>query len=118
MYKVLVVEDEAVIRGGLKKMIEEVVGGFLVAAQASKGKIALEQLAVWLPDLLVTDIRMSEMNGLDLIKRVREQYPDLPILIISGYNDFEYAKQALRYGVAEYLLKPIDRLELAQFLDK
>lgn len=118
MYKVLLVEDEAVIREGLKKLVEEVVEGFEVAAQATNGKVALEHLAVWLPDLLITDIRMSELNGLDLIKRVREQYPELPVLIISGYSDFEYAKQALRYGVSEYLLKPIDRLELAQFLDK
>jgi len=118
MYKVVLVEDEAIIRDGLKKLIEEVVSGFQVIAQASNGREALENLGNWLPDLLITDIRMSEMNGIDLIKRVREQYASLPILIISGYGDFEYAKQALRYGVAEYLLKPIDRVELAQFLDK
>ncbi len=118
MYKVLLVEDEVIIREGLKKLIEETVGGFKVTAQAGNGREALEQLGGWMPDVLITDIRMSEMNGIDLIKRVREQYPELPILIISGYGDFEYAKQALRYGVAEYLLKPIDRVELAQFLDK
>jgi two-component system response regulator YesN len=118
MYKVLIVEDEINIRMGLKKLVQELVEGFYVEAEASNGKEALQQLAGWLPDLMVTDIRMPDTNGLELIKRAREQYPQLPILIISGYGDFEYAKQALHYGVEEYLLKPVDRVELAQFLEK
>lgn len=118
MHRVLLVEDEAVIRSGLKKLIEEVVTGFKVEAEAANGREALQLLQHSPPDLLITDIRMAELNGLDLIRRVREQYPALAILIISGYSDFEYAKQAMRYGVSDYLLKPVDRSELAQFLDK
>jgi YesN/AraC family two-component response regulator len=118
MIEVLLVEDEEVIRKGLKKLVEEVIQGFRVAAEAANGRQALEYLMLKQPDLLVTDIRMGDMTGLDLIKRAREHYPALPILIISGYDDFEYAKQALRYGVADYLLKPVDRLELAMFLNR
>ncbi len=118
MYKAVLVEDEAIIRHGLKQLIEEVIGGFQVVGEASNGKQALELLKGVSPDLLITDIRMNEMNGIEMIKRVRELYPELYILIISGYADFEYAKQAIKYGVGDYLLKPIDRIELTQVLDQ
>lgn len=117
MHKVFLVEDEAIIRGGLKQLIEGVIGGYQVVGEAENGKTALEALKTIRPDLLITDIRMNEMNGLEMIKRLRAQYPDLYILILSGYADFEYAKQAIKYGISDYLLKPIDRVELMQALD-
>jgi two-component system response regulator YesN len=116
MYKVLLVEDEAPIRLGLKTLIEEVIGGYRIAKEAKNGREALEWLKSALPDLIITDIRMKEVNGMELIEQVREQFPDLSILIISGYNDFEYAKKAIRYRVEDYMLKPIDRVELTQYL--
>jgi YesN/AraC family two-component response regulator len=117
MHKVFLVEDEAIIRGGLKQLIEGVIGGYQVIGEAENGKAALEALKTVRPDLLITDIRMNEMNGLEMIKRLRAQYPDLYILILSGYADFEYAKQAIKFGISDYLLKPIDRVELMQALD-
>jgi two-component system, response regulator YesN len=120
-YRVLLVEDETVIRKGLKKLIEELVADYRVSHEAINGREALQLLQQITPppDLLVTDVRMPDMNGLELVRQVR-QLPggrDLPVLIISGHDDFEYAKTALRYGVADYLLKPVDRAELALFLE-
>lgn len=118
MYHVLLVEDEEPIRTGLRLLIEEDVGFFKVAKEAST---ALEALR-WIehqggsPDLVITDIRMNGMNGIELIDKLRAMLPDIPILIISGYNDFEYAKKAIRFRVDDYLLKPIDRVELTQHL--
>lgn len=119
MYTIFLVEDEAVIRTGLKQLIEEVIGGFRVAGEAGNGREALDTLASMpMPDLLMTDIRMNEMNGIEMIGRIRGMYPALPILILSGYAEFEYAKQALRYGISDYLLKPVDRVELTQVLNR
>ncbi|MHA6480856.1 response regulator transcription factor [Paenibacillus sp. strain BS8-2] len=117
MYKVFLVEDEIIIRSGLRQLLEQVIGGYQIIGEASNGKEALDMLKLVQPDVLITDIRMNEMNGLDMIKRLRDQYPDLYVLILSGYADFEYAKQAIRYGISDYLLKPVDRVELAQALD-
>lgn len=116
LHKLFLVEDEALIRAGLKHLIEKVIGGYQVVGEAENGRLALEALKSVKPDVLITDIRMNEMNGLELIKRIRDQYPDMYILILSGYADFEYAKQAIKYGISDYLLKPVDRTELAQAL--
>ncbi|KWX86302.1 AraC family transcriptional regulator [Paenibacillus riograndensis] len=116
MHKLFLVEDETLIRSGLKHLVEEVIGGFKVVGEAENGRLALEALKSVKPDVLITDIRMNEMNGLEMIRRIRDQYPDLYILILSGYADFEYAKQAIKYGISDYLLKPVDRTELAQAL--
>lgn len=117
MYKVILVEDEAIIRNGLRQLVEQVIGGYRVIGEAENGRSALDALKGAMPDLLITDIRMNEMNGIEMIKRIRDGYPDLYIMIVSGYADFEYAKQAMKYGITDYLLKPIDRVELAQALD-
>lgn len=118
MYKVLLVEDEPIIREGLKTMIEQLSTGFTVKTEAENGKQALHLLRTEMPDLIVTDIRMREMDGLAMIGKVREMYQELPIIIISGYGDFQYAQKALKYGVSDYLLKPIDRIELVATLEK
>ncbi|WP_134682838.1 response regulator transcription factor [Brevibacillus migulae] len=118
MYKVLLVEDERVIREGMKALIEQVTSEFRVMAEAEHGKEALEYLRTEIPDLIVTDIRMREIDGLTMIGKIREMYEELPIVIISGYGDFQYAQKAVKHGVADYLLKPIDRIELAQTLEK
>ncbi|MFD0676680.1 MULTISPECIES: response regulator transcription factor [unclassified Paenibacillus] len=116
MYKVMLVEDEDLIRQGLKKLIEEVIGGFIVVKEEKNGRQALESMKSILPDLIITDIRMKEMNGIEMIEQVRHNFPDTPILVISGYGDFEYVKKALRFKVEDYLLKPVDRVELTQYL--
>ncbi|WP_028550775.1 response regulator transcription factor [Paenibacillus sp. UNC451MF] len=118
MLKILLVEDEEIIRNGLKNLIAQVSADFNIVKEAVNGREALDYLQKEVPDFIITDIRMREMDGLTLTAKVRERYPQMPILIISGYGDFEYARQALRYGVTDYLLKPIDRLALISVLDQ
>ncbi len=114
----MLVEDEELIRKGLKKLVEEIIGGFTVVAEAENGRQALEAFKNTLPDLIITDIRMKDINGLELIERIREQYSGVQFIIISGHNDFEYAKKAIHYGVSDYLLKPIDTVELTRSLER
>ncbi|MCY9698166.1 response regulator transcription factor [Paenibacillus alginolyticus] len=118
MYKVLLIEDEDQIRLGLKKLIEDIIGGFKVVKEAENGLKALDFIQTDIPDVIITDIRMNGMNGIELIKRVRDQFPNIFILVISGYGDFEYTKKAIQYRVDNYLLKPIDRIELTQCLTR
>jgi len=118
MIKILLVEDEEIIRNGLKNLIAQVSTDFQITKEAANGREALDYLQKEVPDFIITDIRMREMDGLTLTAKARERYPQMPILIISGYGDFEYARQALRYGVTDYLLKPIDRLALVSVLDQ
>ncbi|XID93518.1 response regulator [Paenibacillaceae bacterium WGS1546] len=118
MYKVLLVEDETVIRQGLRELIGQSTRHFEVAGEAANGREALDYLKRELPDLMMTDIRMREMDGLTMVSRAKEMYPDLPVVIISGYGEFEYAKKAIEFGVCNYLLKPIERVELVSTLDK
>jgi two-component system response regulator YesN len=116
---ILLVEDEMKIRQGLRKIVEDVITSQLHIAEASNGREALEWLRTQdRVDLVITDIRMGEMNGIELIKRAKESHMDTPFVIISGYDEFGYAREALRYGVCDYLLKPIERVELAGVLQK
>lgn len=118
MYTILLAEDEVKIREGLKTILEDIIGGFQVVGEAANGKEAQRFLETQVPDVLITDIRMPEMQGLDLIHRIREVYPEIFIIIISGYSDFTYARSAIKYGVSDYLLKPVDRVELTLAMEK
>jgi YesN/AraC family two-component response regulator len=116
---ILLVEDELKIRQGLRKIVEDVIPSQLHITEAGNGREALEWLRTQdQVDLVITDIRMGEMNGIELIKRAKETHPATPFVIISGYDEFGYAREALRYGVCDYLLKPIERVELAGVLHK
>lgn len=84
----------------------------LVAGDAENGEDALEKIEALEPDLILTDIRMPYMDGLTLAERVRQKYPSMKIVIFSGYDDFEYAKQAIKLNVTEYILKPVNVEEL------
>lgn len=116
--RVLLVEDEEIIRKGIKKMIEQVIGGYEVCFEAVDGQEALRMLEYAQPHVIITDIRMEHLNGLELIQKVRMQNETLPIIIISGYADFHYAQTAIAYGASAYLIKPVDRIELIQALAK
>lgn len=118
MYKVLLVEDEVVIRQGLRELIRESAHAFEVTGEMASGREALVYLKSEVPDLMITDIRMREMDGLTLVERVKQMYPELPVIIISGYSEFGYAQKAIQYGVLHYLLKPIERHELVSVLEK
>lgn len=118
MLKVLVVEDEERIRKGLKKLLEELVGGYSVIAEGCNGKEGLELFEIHKPDILITDIRMPQMNGLDMIRHLRSKGFAVPVIILSGYDEFIYVRQALRDDVVDYILKPIDHAEFAKAVQK
>ncbi|MBB6732198.1 response regulator transcription factor [Cohnella zeiphila] len=118
MFKVLIVDDEPQIRTGLGTIIPWESFGFVVAGAAEDGEEALALAGELHPDLVITDIKMPGMDGIELSRELRARRPELPILILSGYNEFSYAKEALRYGVAEYLLKPVDPAELSGVLER
>lgn len=115
---VLLVEDERTIRQGLRDLLENVIGGVSVSWEAQNGKEALQILKKEVPDLLITDVRMPKMNGLDLIAQAKYLHSFLSVVVISGYDEFDYAKKAMRYGVKHYLLKPVNRSELAMVLEE
>ena len=105
--KVFLVEDEVIIRSGVKKSINWEQEGYEFVGEASDGELAYPMILKEKPDILITDIRMPFMDGLELSRLVKKELPDIKILILSGYDEFEYAKKAIKIGVTEYLLKPI-----------
>ena len=116
--KVFLVEDELVIRRGIKNSIEWEKAGYVFVGEAGDGELAYPMILKEKPDILITDIRMPFMDGLELCKLVKKELPDIKILILSGYDEFDYAKEAIRLGVTEYLLKPISSLKLMEVLDR
>ena len=117
-YKAIVAEDEPIIRGNIVKKVPEAHAGFLVVGEAHNGAAALELIEELSPDLLITDIRMPKMDGMELIERCYRFHPSIEMIIVSGYSDFAYAKAALRFGVLDYLLKPVDFPDLAAVLSR
>jgi two-component system response regulator YesN len=114
MYNVLIVDDEPRICTGLKVFIAWEEIGFRVVDTAQDGEEALEKLSKARYNLVITDIRMPAVDGLELIKTMHTQNPSVKVLIISGYNNFEYAREAIEFGVRGYLLKPLNREDLLQ----
>ncbi|MEK0312574.1 response regulator transcription factor [Cohnella sp. 56] len=118
MYNVLIADDSTQLRNGLKCLIDWPATGFRVGGEAASGKEALELLSGRDYHVLLTDIQMPGMDGIELIRQCAAAFPELEIVIISGYDDFAYARTAIQYGIADYLLKPVVRSELIQVLDK
>lgn len=118
MYKAILVDDEALIRDAISSTIQWENYGFNLTATCQNAKEAVEILESNTPDLVITDICMPFMDGLELSKYIYENFPQVIVIIISGYNDFEYAKQAVRYQVQEYLLKPLTAAEFSDILTK
>ena len=112
MYRVIIVDDEPMIRRGLRETIEWDSLGLEVAGEAADGVEALRLVRAIRPEILITDIRMPGMDGLELIQEVRKLNYEVKITILSGYSDYSYLKTAIRLGVDNYLLKPIDNDEL------
>lgn len=112
MYKLILVDDEPRIRRGLKNSIPWGELGFEVVGEAGNGKEALALTMELRPHLVITDIKMPDMDGLEYIASLRDVGLDTLVIIISGYGEFEYARRAIRYGVTEYLLKPVEEDEL------
>ncbi len=118
MYKVLLVDDEALTREAISENIRWGELGFELIGSCENGREAMEQIAQNPPDLLLTDIYMPYVDGIGLARYVYENYPDIRTVIISGYDEFEYAKQAVRYQVIEYILKPVTPMELTEVLKR
>ena len=115
--KVFLVEDEMVIRRGIKNSIDWEKEGYIFCGEAGDGELAYPMIIKEKPDILITDIRMPFMDGLELCKLVKKELPNIKILILSGYDEFDYAKEAIRLGVTEYLLKPISSGKLLEALN-
>lgn len=114
--KVFLAEDESVVREGLRDNIPWQQFGYQFVGEAGDGEMALPLIRKTRPDVLITDIKMPFMDGLALSHIVGQEFPEMKIIIISGYDDFEYARQAIQEGVEQYLLKPITRRTLQKAL--
>ncbi|WP_343248237.1 response regulator transcription factor [Diplocloster hominis] len=115
---VIIAEDEPIILNNIAKKVKNTDTRIQVIGKAQNGRETLAILNSQVPDLLITDIEMPGMNGLELIREVRRLYPQVHILILSGYSNFEYARTAIKFGVDDYLLKPISQSDLNVVLTK
>lgn len=116
-YRTIIVEDEALIRRNVSRKFRELDTRFEVIGEARNGQEALQLIEHSVPDLVITDIQMPVMNGLELAKYLYFAYPHVKIVILSGYHEFEYARQAISYKVEDYLLKPLSEEQLRTLLD-
>ncbi len=116
MYKVLLVDDEILVREAISAKIEWKELGFELAGDCENGKEAIEFLKETPVDVVLTDICMPYVDGMEVSKYIYENFPQTAIIIFSGYSDFEYAKQAIQYKAAEYILKPVTAKELTEVL--
>ncbi len=117
MLKVFLAEDEFVIREGIKRNVDWNAHGYEFCGEAGDGELAFSMIQKLKPDILVTDIKMPFMDGLTLSRMVKAQFPWIEIILLTGYEDFEYAKEAIRIGVASYLSKPISGDNLIAEID-
>jgi two-component system response regulator YesN len=118
MWTVMIADDEPKIRRGLKSSIAELRDDMDVVAEAEDGESALALAAEKKPDILLIDIRMPFLNGLELIERLNEVWSDCVVIVVTGHDEFEYAKKALELRVFEYVLKPVSRNQLAGVLER
>ena len=114
--RIVVVEDEMCIREGLVKLLERIDRSYIVVGQADNGKSGLELIKESKPDLVITDVQMPIMDGLEMLRCLQEKQPLPKVIILSAYSEFSYAQQAIKLGVSEYLIKPIIINELTQSL--
>ena len=112
MIKIFLVEDEVIIRDGIKNSIDWKKEGYEFVGEAGDGELAYPLILKEKPDILLTDIKMPFMDGLELSAAVKKELPDIKIIVLSGYNDFEFAKKGIEIGITNYLLKPISSGEL------
>lgn len=117
-FKIVVVEDEELILNNVVKKIHEADLDFVVTGTATDGMAALNLIEKEPPDVILTDIRMPVMDGLDLLKAVSSRFPYIKKIVISGHDDFTYAQKAIKYDVTDYLLKPLKMDELKAALTR
>ena len=112
MYRILIVDDKTIIRKGLIKMLRWQELDAELAGEAENGDKALKMITTVRPDIIITDIRMPGADGITLLKNIHQDYPHIQTIVISGYDDFEYAQQAIKNGSLDYILKPVNSEEL------
>lgn len=118
MLKLFLVEDEIIVREGIKKKINWEEHGFTFVGEASDGELAYPLIQQTRPDVVITDIQMPFMDGLELSRLVKREMPWIKIIILSGYDEFEYAKEAISIGVTDYLLKPIASAKIIETIQR
>ncbi len=118
MIRVFLVDDEIVIREGVRMSFPWEESGYTLVGEAPDGEMALPMIRDTRPDILITDIRMPFMDGMELCRIVRREMPWIGIIILSGYDEFEYARKGIQLGVREYMLKPVTAEELRAALDR
>ena len=118
LYRIILVDDEEEVRKAIIRKMNWNRLGFEVVGDAENGQDALEKIEQLEPDVVMTDIRMPYMDGLTLTRKIRQKYPSMKVLIFSGFDDFEYAQQAIKLNVTEYILKPVNGEELAEILTR
>ncbi|PRX64042.1 two-component system response regulator YesN [Cohnella sp. SGD-V74] len=118
MYKLIIVDDEYSTRNGLKICIHWFDYGIEVAGEAENGSKGLELADRVRPDIVLTDVKMPGMDGIEMVKRLKERHPDTKIVFISGYDDIEYLKSAMKMDAVDYILKPVNLQELTAVIDK
>lgn len=115
-YRIMLVDDEAQVRQSIAEKIDWETAGFELVGEAENGRDALEKIEYMAPDVVFTDISMPYMDGLELAQQLQRFYPSVKVVLFSGFDEFEYAKQAIALNVAEYILKPINKEELLKVL--
>jgi two-component system, response regulator YesN len=118
MWKVFIADDEPKIRMGLAQLVESFGKEFEVTGEAEDGQSALERISIELPDILLVDICMPRLNGLEFIEKIQKESVNSIIIIITGHDEFEYAKKAVELPIFEYILKPVDQKELAETIKR
>ena len=117
-YKIVIAEDEELQLNSLVKKVEKFCPGFTVVGTAQTGSQAYKLICEKAPDILISDIRMPVMTGIELMEKARIMFPELQFIIISGFSEFEYARSAIRLQVSDYLLKPVETEKLQKALNK
>ena len=115
--RVLLVDDEIMIREGFKKLFDWEAHGCEVAGEAADGMEALSRIDTLRPDIVIMDINIPIMNGLKVIQMTRLKHPDIAFIIVSGYDDFSYCREALRLKITDYILKPVNYEEFGTCID-
>ncbi|SHJ52000.1 response regulator transcription factor [Hespellia stercorisuis] len=118
MYRVMLVEDDRTVRYVYSRMREWEKQGFTIECEAANGSQAVEMLRTHSVDIIFTDIRMPLMNGIEMMKQMKELYPGMLFVLISSYNEFEYAREGLKLGALDYITKPMEEKDLLEVLER
>ncbi len=118
MYRILIVDDEPAGLNHVRMILQKKCPQYKIIGSANNGKEALDMIRRDQPDVLITDIRMPVMNGIEFVELVKQEFPSILAVIVSGYSEFEYAKSALKFGVCDYLLKPLVPSDMQKIMEK